>query len=482
MRKVTLTLMMASTLLGGCNFAPRYSRPPVAIGETFPSAEGSQGRSAAVTDWREYFVDPDLRDRIETALEANRDLAQSVARIAQARARYRVQDSQRLPEIGGTASAARSRIPLGTAGFGNALGNGSVTFDQFNVGVAVTSFEIDFWGRVRNLSDAAKAEYLATVEGARAFRLTLVAQVATTWFEIRAGEERMMLADRSIANRTEGARIAKVRLDGGLTSTTDYDQAVSLLTQAQAEHAELARTTGQARNLLDVLTGGPIAAARRTTNTPRTITGKSHDLTDQVRPLDPGLPSELLRNRPDVIAAEWRLRAANANIGAARAAFFPSISLTGSFGFAASALGDLIKSGSQNWSVGGGAAVPIFDWGRRSAEFQLAKGQSDELVASYQRTVQGAFREVADALVARQALGDQIAAQDRALTAQRRQASVATKRYANGISRYLDVLDAERSLFVAEQTMVQLRAAALQNDVSLYAALGGGTRASSIGG
>lgn len=214
MRKVTLTLMMASTLLGGCNFAPRYSRPPVAIGRRSPRRRDRRGDQQP-SPTGEYFVDPDLRDRIETALEANRDLAQSVARIAQARARYRVQDSQRLPEIGGTASAARSRIPLGTAGFGNALGNGSVTFDQFNVGVAVTSFEIDFWGRVRNLSDAAKAEYLATVEGARAFRLTLVAQVATTWFEIRAGEERMMLADRSIANRTEGARIAKVRLDGG---------------------------------------------------------------------------------------------------------------------------------------------------------------------------------------------------------------------------------------------------------------------------
>lgn len=469
MRKALIATMMASTLVTGCNFAPQYRRPVAVVGTNFPAVDSVQGQSAAALDWRDYFADPALRRRIDAALENNRDLAQSVARIAQARARFRIQDSQRLPEIGGTASAARTRVPLGTVGFGDALGGGTVTFDQFSIGVAVTSFEIDFWGRVRNLSDAARGEYLATVEGTRAFRLTLIAQVATTWFEIRAGEERIALADRSIANRAQGTRIAKARLDGGLTSTADYDQAVTLLTQAQAERAELERTTGQARNLLDVLTGGPVPDPAPT----RLATPED---AVQVRPLDPGLPSDLLANRPDIIAAELRLRAANANIGAARAAFFPTVSLTGSFGFAASALGDVLKSGSQNWSFGSGVALPIFDFGRRDADLNLAQAQADELIAGYQRTVQGAFREVADALVARRAFASQIDAQTRTLVAQRRLAEVARKRYANGISRYLDVLDAERSLFVAEQAMVQLRAAELQNAVSLYTALGGGTK------
>jgi len=332
-------------------------------------------------------------------------------------------------------------------------------------------FELDLWGRVRNLAEADRQRYLASVEGARAFRLSLIAQVAAAYFDIRASEERTILAERSLEGRREGVRIALLRLDAGVTSTVDHDQAVLLLTQAQTELADIRRTMEQARNLLDVLVGGPVTGPLP----------PEAPLANQVRTIDPGLPSDLLASRPDILQAEHGLRAANADIGAARAAFFPSISLTGSFGFASTALGDLFKDRNQAWSYGGALGLPIFDWGRRSAQLKLSKAQADELVAAYQRAVQGAFQQVADGLIGRQRYAEQIVAQTRTVEAQRRLARTARLRYDNGIAIYLEVLDAERNLFSAGQQLLQLRAVELQNAVGLYTALGGGQRVDDSG-
>ncbi|MBB3878783.1 efflux transporter outer membrane subunit [Sphingomonas pseudosanguinis] len=467
-------MLALTSALTACNLAPQYRQPIAPVSATYPDA-GAGTRTAAEIGWREFFADEQLKAYIAAALANNRDLAQAVARVAQARAQYRIQDAQRLPPLDLSASAARTRIPLNSLGFGDALPGGgdaqnptSITYNQFALGARVSAFELDFWGRVRNLAEAQRRQYLATVEAERAFRLSLVGQVAATYLQIRAAEEQIALAERTVTSRREGLGIAKRRMDAGVTSSVDYDQAVALLTQAETQLAELRRTVAQSQNLLTVLVGGPITGPLPA--------GRRLGDQNQFAAIEPGLPSALLVNRPDVLQAEQQLLAANANIVAARAAFLPSISLTGLAGFVSPALSSLIDDNSRQYQVQGAALLPIFDWGRRKAQLNLSRAQADELTAAYQRTVQGAFREVADALVARRRFAEQIEAQTRAVDAQRRLARTARLRYNNGIAIYLEVLDAERNLFSAEQQLLTLRSSALQNDVTLYVALGGGLR------
>lgn len=468
MRKLLGTrALLLPLLLAGCSFAPAYRQPDanLAPGYAQPAA-GSRPemQRAAEIAWHDYFTDPVVQAWIAAALEHNRDLAQSVARIAQARAQYRIADSARLPSLEATGSAGRARTSAAVTGIGV-----PITASQFDVGVAVPAFELDFWGRVRNSSESARQSYLATVEAERAFRLSLIGQVASTAIAIRAGEEQIALAERALEARREGLRIADMRLGAGVTSTVDYDQSRLLVTQAETELAELQRITERNRNLLRLLTGGvePVRPEAR----------QSLMTAGLMRDVGAGLPSDLLQNRPDILAAEHQLRAANADIGVARAAFLPSISLTAAGGFLSTALGSLLNSDSSRWSAGAGLGLPIFDWGRRAANVTLTRARADELVANYQGTAQQAFREVADALVGRQRYAEQIAAQQRAVEAQRRLARTARLRYDNGIAIYLELLDAERSLFAAEQQLLSLRSAELQNEVSLYVALGGGTAA-----
>lgn len=475
MRKLPLIALCS---LAGCSFAPDYQQPVTTIAPAYPSYEakvpgendGQTQESAPLAStlaWRAFFLDPRLQVLIEAGLERNRDLAQAYARIEQARANFNIQDAQRLPqfEIGGT--ALRNRDPPlqfdpGQTRDPPATG---VEYSELGVYAGVSAFELDLWGRVRNLAEAERERYLASIEGAQAFRLSLVAQIAATYFAIRSGEARIELAEQSLARRAEGVRIAKLRLDSGVTSTIDHDQAMLLLTQAETEIADIRRATEQASNLMEVLVGGPI-------DTPLP---EGTDITKQLQPISAGLPSQLLENRPDIRMVEHNLRAANANIGVAKAAFFPRISLTGIFGFASGQLDDLFDGDNRLWSVGsGGFVLPIFDWGRRSAGVRLSRARQEELIANYQRTVQGAFQDVADALVARQRLSEQIAAQTRTVEAQTRLARTANLRYSNGISIYLEVLDAERNQFSASQQLIRLQAAEMQNAVSLYAALGGG--------
>ena len=448
--------------LAACHHAPLYEQPTVAVAAQFDTdAAGEAAGSQLATEvtWQAFFGDPQLQFLIAEALVHNRDLVASVARIEQARAQYRIQESVGLPrlDVAGGATRSQAVAPPGGTSSGVTL---------YNVQAAMASYEIDFWGRVSSLNEAARQRYLATVEGDRAFRLSLVANVASAYYAIQAGEEGIDLARRTLGARQYALEIAKMRLDSGVTSSVDHDQAVILVAQAQAQLAELLRTTGQRRSRLLVLVGKPLPA--------QLPAARPVQDAGQFGALAAGLPSALLVNRPDVVAAEQLLRAAHADIGAARAALFPRIALTGNLGFVSTDLGNLLQSGSQIWSVGGLISLPIFDGGLRRAQIEVAQARRDELVALYQRTVQTAFTEVSEALIGRQRFQEQITALEAVVLAQRRLAEVAELRYENGIAIYLEVVDARRNLFSTEQQLIQLRATALQNGVALYAALGGG--------
>lgn len=463
--------ILACLLLAGCNFAPKHVTPALSTPSEYPPEVSPTGTVAtAQIAWQDFFLDERLRALIVQTLENNRDLRIAVARIEEARGLYRIQRAEQLPQLGGSAGLTRSRIganSLGTqGGVPGATGSG-ITATNYDIGVAVTSFELDFWGRVRNLSDAARAQYLATVAGERAFRIALIRDLATAYITSRSLAEQAEQADRAVESREEGLRIAKLRLDAGVTSALDYRQAEALLTQAQTEAASLRNQRAKQRNIVRLLAGSPIdeealAPARR--------------LGDQgiIRDIDAGLPSALLANRPDIIQAEEALRAARANVGAARAAFFPSISLTGSAGFASASLDSLFTDEGLNWSFGPAISLPIFDWGARKGNLTVARARETIEVATYDRTVQIAFREVSDALADRKFLAEQLVAQQRAVDAQMALTRLARLRYENGVAQFLEVLDAERNLFSAQQTLIQLRGAQLSSLVTLYAALGGG--------
>lgn len=460
-------------VLGGCSLAPKHVTPALSTPTEFPPEVSPAGRVEAISlGWQTFFQDERLRELIAQALDNNRDLRISVARIEEARGLYRIQRADQLPQLGLAAGATRSRIGSGSsntlqAGGGTAPTTGGFTSNSYDVGVAVTSFELDFWGRVRNLSDAARANYFSTIAAERAFRISLIRDLATAYITSRSLAEQAEQADRAVVSRQDGLRIAKLRLDAGVTSALDYRQAESLLTQAQTEAASLRNQRAQQRNIVRLLVGSPIdeealAPARR--------------LGDQgiIRDIDAGLPSSLLVNRPDIIAAEETLRAARANVGAARAAFFPSISLTGGAGFASRSLDNLFGDGGLNWTFGPSLRLPLFDWGARKGDLTVARARESIEVATYERTVQVAFREVSDALANRRYLAEQIVAQQRAVDAQSALTRLARLRYQNGVAQFLEVLDAERNLFSAQQALIQLRGAQLGSLVTLYAALGGG--------
>ncbi|MFA7586316.1 MAG: efflux transporter outer membrane subunit [Novosphingobium sp.] len=460
MRKAVALFLAA--FAGGCQLAPPHERPQSPNAVAFPAYAGdvTLGRRPIEIGWRDLFIDQQLQTLVTAALARNRDLAISLARIEEARGIYRIEDAARLPPLGATADIVRSRTATGIPGAGNTVDT------RYSVGVGITGFELDFWGRVRNLSEAARSQYLATVHAERAFRLTLIRDVASTYFAAREADERIALAEATVGSRQEGLRIARLRLNAGVTSALDFRQAESLLTQAETELAGLRLAKSRNDNFLAVLIGGPVPADLPP---PLPLGKQRHGII-----MAAGLPSELMVTRPDVLAAEERLRAARANIGAARAAFFPSISLTGNLGFASTELDNLFGNDGLTWSFRPALDLPIFDWGRRKGNLTVAQAREDIAVADYERTIQQAFREVADALAGRRWLADQVAAQLRATEAQRQIAHLAQTRYREGVANYIEVLDAERNLFAAEQALIQMRRAELDNLLSLYAALGGG--------
>ena len=457
---------LALLVLAGCQLAP-VTPPSASLPDHYPAdaaapAAPAAGPQAAALGWQNYFQDETLRGLIRQALANNHDLRLAVLKVAEARAGYDIQRADQWPTLAGTAQAARGRTPADLSPIGRA-----VTGNQFSVGLAASSWELDFWGRVRNLSDAALENYLSTDEARRAATLGLIAQVANSYLALGELEERLDLARRTATSRVESLRIFRRRTEVGATSRLELTQVELLSQQADVLVAQLVQARAQQAHALALLVGagGSVPTTAGHLDDGAVMAG-----------LAPGLPSELLLARPDILAAEHNLRAANANIGAARAAYFPRIALTGSYATASSQLDGLFKSGSGDWSFGPGLSLPLFDGGRRDSALALAEVRQQRALVAYDQAVQGAFRDVADALAAQRGLSDQVQTLTRMLAVQNERTRLAQLRYDAGAVRYLEVLDAERDRLSAEQSLVQARRALLSARVALYAALGGGTQ------
>ena len=460
-RALRCALASASVLLGGCaSMVPLYETPALPVSPQYASHTAGQGVSAAAIGWRDYFADPQLQALLAQALDNNRDLRTAVLQIEQARAVYGIQRADLLPSMGAQAGVSRSRVPGELSPTGRPL-----LGSQYQAGLGLASWEIDFWGRVGSLRDAALQSYLATEEARRAVTVGLVAQVANSYLTLHELDERIALARQNIASRAETLRIFSRRVEVGSTSRLNLTQVQTLLTQAQALGAQLEQSRETQLHALSLLVGAPVdlpPAAGRLAEQP------------VLRELAAGLPSDLLTQRPDIVAAEYQLKAANASIGAARAAFFPRVALTGSLGTASTELDGLFASGSQAWTFSPSISLPIFSGGRLRNNLALAELRRDAAVAQYEKTVQGAFRDVADALSARRWLAEQLTIAQAALAAQTERARLSQLRYDNGAAAFLEVLDAQRDLLTAEQQLVQIRRSLLSSGVGLYAALGGG--------
>ena len=443
-------------VLSGCSLAPIYERSALPTAAAYPGAFAAQTRvtqDALQFGWREFFSDSRLRELIAQALENNRDLRIAVQRVEEVRGLYGIQRADRLPGISMGATGSRSRVPFDLSPTGS-----SITSDQYQVTMNLSLWELDFWGRVRNLTEAALETYLGTEEAQRAIVISLVAQVANTYLLERELDERIVIGEQTLAIREESYRIARRRYEVGYASKLDAVQAETLLNQARADLASLKRLRDQNLNALTLLVGTPIIAFE---NQPLSMIGPGY-----MQEISARLPSDLLINRPDILAAEHRLKAANANIGAARAAFFPRIMLTGYLGTASVELSGLFGAGSGIWSFSPSVTLPIFDGGRNRANLDVSEARRNLAVADYERTIQGAFREVADALAECRWLAQQLAAQQATLVAQTERTRLAGLRYQNGAAPYLEVLDAERDRFSAQQALVQLRRALLAGSVN----------------
>lgn len=451
----------ALILLSGCSFIPSYERPAPPVTAQWPqSAKPAGERAMAGITWQQMLPDPRLQALVNAALEHNRDLKIAVARVEEARAIYGVTHADRLPTVNLTASEAASRTPGDLSTTGQTL-----TSRRYDVNLGVTAFELDFWGRVKSLSESAKASYLATEEARESFRLSLIADVANAYLALQELDERLSLARATVENRKDLRFLVQKRRDVGLAGDLDFLAADGAYETARAQLAELERGRAQAENALTLLVGkepADLPPGRR--------------LSEQGLPLDLAVdvPSETLVRRPDVRAAEQKLIAANANIGAARAAFLPRIGLSLAFGTASRTLSGLFDSGTGAWSFAPSLVQPLFDAGRTQANVDLAEARKVIAVAEYEKTIQQAFREVADLLVARDKLAEQLKAQEAAEKSQNERLRLVDARYKAGASSYLEVLDAQRDAFAASQGTVQVRRALLASAAQLYKALGGG--------
>ncbi|BAO85537.1 MULTISPECIES: efflux transporter outer membrane subunit [Caballeronia] len=475
MIKHSLIAAAAAMLAAGCTLQPKYEQPAAPVAQTFPeggvyahqpdaSSTASNGRtangqSAPDIGWRDFFADARLQRIVELALKNNRDLRVSVLNVEASRAQYQITRAALFPTLDASASQSKQRTPKNLSFFGNTISN------TYSVGLNA-SWEIDFFGRIRSLKDQALAQYLSTAESRKAAEIALVSSVADQYLTMLAFDDALTVTQNTLKTAQESFRITKLQYENGTGTELDLRQSEGVVEEAQANLQTQSRLRAQAENALVLLVGEPLPA-----DLPA---GMPLDTQNLLSDIPAGLPSDLLARRPDIAAAEQSLLAANANIGAARAAFFPRVSLTGSFGTLSPTLGGLFKPGSAAWSFAPQITVPIFEGGQNRANLDLANVQKRIEIANYEKAIQTAFREVADGLAARGTFDEQIKSLERFVNSQSRRLELSDLRYRNGVDSYLAVLTAQTALYEAQQLLITARLNRLTNLVDLYQFLGGG--------
>jgi multidrug efflux system outer membrane protein len=453
--------LLAATALAGCTMAPAYHTPVLPVPPTWPAGDAYLRQSEAALpsySWRDVFADPRLRAVLDQALANNEDVKTAVADIEEARAQYRIQRAELFPQLDASASYSRSNEGAGAGG-------GTSAHDSFGVNASVASWELDVFGRIRSLTGAARDRYLASEAAARATRLTLVADTADAWIAYGFDSSLLQIARRTAADARESVRLTQRRLDGGVAPRSDVRQAQILLETANADVANQTTLVAQDLNALQLLVGAPVDPA----NLPATV----DEAGTQLREVPGGLDSTILLRRPDVIEAEYQLKAANAGIGAARAALFPKITLTGLLGFASTALGALFDHGSFIWSAGANAGYALFSGGAAKANVRLSEAQRDAALSAYRKAIESAFADVANTLARRGTIDAQLRANRAGRDAAADNVHLADKRYRGGIESYLEDLTARQALYTAERTLAQTQQLRATNLVALYRSLGG---------
>ncbi|MCD8547791.1 MAG: efflux transporter outer membrane subunit [Aeromonadaceae bacterium] len=454
----TLLALSLTLILGGCSLAPDYERPATPAGATW-QASASQ---TAPLGWQQQFQDPALQTLIQLALDNSRDLRLSVLAVQRYEAQYRIQRAAQFPGLDLDASGSRSRSPATVTGTDASISS------QYSANLGVTAYELDLFGRVQNLKDQALENYLAQTQTQRSTQLALVASVANAYLNLIADSQLLALSEQTLATEQASYDLIARKQTLGAASEMELAQARTSLESAKASVAQYRRLQAADRNALTLLLGTPLPADL-------TLPSQLAEVTFAAIPV--GAPSSLLTQRPDIMAAEHSLKAANANIGVARAAFYPSIRLTATAGTASTELGDLFSGGSGSWSFVPSLSLPLFDFGSNQASLDVARIDQQEAVARYEKAIQTAFQEVSDGLHAQTDYQQQLAAQQAQVQANQTYFTLADKRYQHGVDSYLTRLDAQRSLFSAQQSLVSSQLAALSNQVSLYKAIGGGWQA-----
>lgn len=475
MAKKIMPLLAALVLLCGCqSLAPQYNRPAPPVpgdwpgGPAYEAASAGRAGMAAAIGWRQVFSEAKLVKLIETSLANNRDLRVALLNIEKARAQYQVQRADLLPTINATAGANIQRLPAALSSNGDAM-----ISRQYSATVGFSTYELDLFGRVRSLNDQALEQYLASEEAARSARISLVAEVAGAYLNLAADLERLRLAQETLASQRASYELTNRSFEVGVSSALDLRQAQTSVETARGDVARFTTLVAQDSNALNLLAGAAVP--------PELLPQGMADAISALKALPVGTPSEVLVQRPDILAAEHRLKAANANIGAARARFFPSITLVGGGGTASNQLDQLFRAGTGYWNFVPTVNLPIFDTGRNLAFLETAQAERDIAVAQYEKAIQAAFREVADALALRGTLAEQLAAQQALVEATSESYRLSEARFRRGVDSYMSVLDSQRSSYGAQQGLITVRLSRLTNLVTLYKALGGGWRESSAG-
>lgn len=463
-KKKAIILLSAVLIAGGCTMAPKYTKPESPVAEIWPAGPAYENvldvDTEACKGWQDFFTDERLRKVIETAFENNRDLRLAALNVQQARGLYGIQRSELFPAVNATANGSKKRTPADLSSSGKAY-----TSEQYDVNLGIFAWEVDFFGRIRSLKDQALEQYLATEQAQRSAMILLASSVADAYLVLAADRENLALAETTFNAQKESYDLIKRRFDIGLASELDLNRAQTQVDIARVDMASYTQMVALDINALNLLVG---------TATPVPEELLPSDLAGVVplKDISVGLPSDVLLNRPDIIQAENLLKAANANIGAARAALFPRISLTTSIGTASSELSGLFDSGQDTWTFAPGITLPIFD-ARLWSALDVTKAQKEIAVVQYEKAIQTAFREVSDALAVRGTVDRQISAQQSLTRAAERTYLLSDKRYKKGIDSYLGVLDAQRSFYSAQQGLVSFQLAKLVNQVKFYKVLGG---------